>query len=191
MSQIIALHLKQIKATSLKRDIPNISEKNAEFLKNLIRERKPKHILEIGTANGYSTLQFISVLDKESSITTIDYAWNAHIEAVEYFKNCKVKNVQAIWWNAKAVIPTLADGFFDFVFIDAMKKEYLQYLLLILPKCTHDAIVVIDDVEKFRDKMEDLYKWLTEKEIPYRLEKTDDDDSVMILSRDHIPMEVL
>ncbi len=96
MSQIIALHLKQIKATSLKRDIPNISEKNAEFLKNLIRERKPKHILEIGTANGYSTLQFISVLDKESSITTIDYAWNAHIEAVEYFKNCKVKNVQAI-----------------------------------------------------------------------------------------------
>ncbi|MDD2693645.1 MAG: class I SAM-dependent methyltransferase [Candidatus Gracilibacteria bacterium] len=186
-SQIISLHLKKIKSTSLKREIPNISEQNAEFLKNLIQEKNPKHILEVGTANGYSTLQFASVLPESSTITTVEYAWNMHNEAIEYFKNCKLKNIHAIWGDAKKVLPTLADEYFDFVFIDAMKKEYLQYLLVILSKCTPDAIIVIDDVEKFRDKMEDLYFWLSDNKIQYTLEKTDEDDSIMILERKSLP----
>ena len=79
------------------------------------------------------------------------------------------------------MIPSLADGFFDFVYIDAMKREYLDYLLLSLPKMTADALIVIDDVEKFRDKMENLYEWLAKYSIPYTLEKTDIDDSIMII----------
>jgi hypothetical protein len=67
-----------------------------------------------------------------------------------------------------------------------MKKEYLHYLLLTLPKMTHDALIVIDDVEKFRDKMQDLYTWLEENHIPYQLEKTDIDDSIMIIERKNI-----
>ena len=66
-----------------------------------------------------------------------------------------------------------------------MKREYLQYLLLALPKMTPDALIVIDDVEKFRDKMENLYTYLEEREIPYQIEKTDTDDSVMIIERNH------
>jgi hypothetical protein len=64
-----------------------------------------------------------------------------------------------------------------------MKRECLDYLLLALPKLTEDALIVIDDVEKFRYKMEDLYTYLDEKNIPYTLEKTDPDDSVMILAK--------
>lgn len=67
-----------------------------------------------------------------------------------------------------------------------MKREYLDYLLLSLPKMTEDALIVIDDVEKFRDKMENLYTFLDEKCIPYTLEKTDTDDSIMILEKNHI-----
>ena len=201
MSQLLTTYLKKLKISWLERKIPNISEENADFIKNLIRTRKPKHILEIGTANGYSTLQFASVFLEESLalglkesntprtkhlITTIEYAWNAHIEAVEYFSKCKIKNIQAIWWDAKEVIPTLADRFFDFIYIDAMKREYLNYLLLSLPKMTADALIVIDDVEKFRDKMENLYTWLSENQIPYSLEKTDIDDSIMLIERKHI-----
>jgi predicted O-methyltransferase YrrM len=214
----ISLYIRKLKFSSIERNVPNISEQNAEFLQNLIREKNPKHILEIGTANGYSTLQFASMLleksppekgewegvtqNKDSShvtppnlpfsreewtITTIEYAWNAHIEAVEHFRNCKVKNIHAVWGDAKAVIPTLANEYFDFVFIDAMKREYLDYLLLSLPKCTPDALIVIDDVEKFASKMENLYDWLWDKEIPYHIEKTDIDDSIMILERRDFP----
>ena len=64
-----------------------------------------------------------------------------------------------------------------------MKREYLDYLLLSLPKLTEDAIIVIDDVEKFRDKMENLYSFLDERGIKYTLEKTDIDDSIMMLHR--------
>lgn len=67
-----------------------------------------------------------------------------------------------------------------------MKREYLDYLLLCIPKMTPDALIVIDDVEKFRDKMEDLYSWLHEHNIPYILEKTDIDDSIMILAGKNI-----
>jgi predicted O-methyltransferase YrrM len=67
------------------------------------------------------------------------------------------------------VIPSLADGYYDIVYIDAMKREYLEYLLACIPKMTPDALIVIDDVEKFRDKMEDLYDWL------------EDNDSIMVI----------
>ena len=97
MSQIIELTLKNLKKIGLEHDIPNITEQNAEFLKKLILERKPKHMLEIGTANGYSTLHFASVLDKESDLVTIEQAWNMHTFAVENIKTCKIKNVFAFW----------------------------------------------------------------------------------------------
>lgn len=110
-----------------------------------------------------------------------------HNDAVIHFKNCKIKNIHAIWWDAKEIIPILQDRYFDFIFIDAMKKEYLQYLLLSLPKMTDQAIIVIDDVEKFRDKMEDLYHWLENNKIPYILQKTDIDDSIMIIEAKNLP----
>lgn len=180
-SQIISLTLKNLKKIWMLREIPNISEQNAEFLKQLIREKNPKHLLEIGTANGYSTLHFSTAISDISDITTLEQAWNMHNDAVTNFKNCKIKNIHAIWWDAKLVLPKLAENFFDFVYIDAMKKEYLQYLLLALPKMTPDAMIVIDDVEKFRDKMEDLFDYLDGNRVVYRFEKTDIDDSIMIL----------
>ena len=179
-------YLKQLKAAWIERHIPNISEENAHYINDIIREHSPSHILEIGTANGYSTLQFSTVIDTTSIITTIEYAWNAHIEAVEHFKNCKLKNIHAIWWDAKMVIPTLSDTYFDFIYIDAMKREYLDYLLLALPKMTDNAMIVIDDVEKFRFKMENLFDWLDRRGIEYRIEKTDIDDSIMILKKSSI-----
>jgi predicted O-methyltransferase YrrM len=186
MSQIISLTLRNLKKLGLENHIPNITEENAEFLKKLIVDKNPKHILEIGTANGYSTLQFASVLPETSDITTIEYAWNMHNFAVENFRNCKIKNIYAIWGDAKSVIPSLADGYFDLVYIDAMKKEYLAYLFLVIPKCTLDALIIIDDVEKFADKMQDLYEYLDSKNISYQLNKTDIDDSIMIIKRSDI-----
>lgn len=181
-TQIISLTLKNLKKIWLEREIPNITEQNAEYLKDLIREKNPKHILEIGTANGYSTLHFATVIPETSDITTIEQAWNMHIDAVTNFKNCKIKNILSIWGDAKRVIPTLANGYFDFIYIDAMKKEYLQYLLLILPKMTPDARVVIDDVVKFQDKMEDLYDFLDRNHIEYSICSTDPDDGIMIIN---------
>lgn len=66
-SQFLRPYLKKLKTSSLERRIPNISEQNSEFLKRLIQEKSPKHILEIGTANGYSTLCFAEALVRQES----------------------------------------------------------------------------------------------------------------------------
>lgn len=231
----------------MERNIPNITEQNAEFIGRILHEKNPKNILEIGTANGYSALSFvyflskfseekhiekhedegkkscklldkIAKLERENSknseenqysnalsmtenceknfsenkllnlpkIFTIEFAWNAHNEAVEHFKNCKTKNIFPIWGDAKAIIPVFQNDFFDVIYIDAMKKEYLEYFRLSLPKAKDDAIFIIDDVEKFRDKMEDFYEYLEHQNIAYRLEKTDEDDSIMIIHKKDI-----
>lgn len=62
-----------------------------------------------------------------------------------------------------------------------MKREYLDYLLLSLPKMTPDALIVIDDVEKFKDKMENLYDFLDRNDIEYNICSTDPDDGIMII----------
>jgi predicted O-methyltransferase YrrM len=184
--QILTLTLKKIREIWAIRDIPNISELNAAYLQQIICERKPKHILEIGTANGYSTISFVEALsridpDHATDITTIEQAWNMHNDAVTYFRNCKIKQIHAIWGDAKSVIPILRDGYFDLIFIDAMKREYLDYLQLCIPKMSLDAMIIIDDVIKFRDKMSNLYDFLDEKQIRYIVHKTDPDDGIMIL----------
>lgn len=62
-----------------------------------------------------------------------------------------------------------------------MKKEYLDYLLLSLPKLKTNGIIIIDDVEKFAHKMKNLYDYLRDHDIKYTLHKTDEDDSIMTL----------
>jgi predicted O-methyltransferase YrrM len=84
------------------------------------------------------------------------------------------------------VIPTLRDDYFDMVYIDAMKREYLDYLRLTISKMTPDAIIVIDDVIKFRDKMENLYEYLDSSHVPYTITQTDPDDGIMIIYRSDI-----
>lgn len=97
-----------------------------------------------------------------------------------------MKNIFPIWGDAKEIIKIFEKNFFDVIYVDAMKKEYLDYLLLSLPKAKNDAIFIIDDVEKFAHKMQNLYDFLKEKNIDFTLHKTDSDDSIMIIERKNI-----
>ncbi len=54
--------LKELKSYGIKNTIPNISEENAKFLRKILKQHEIKHVLEIGTANGYSTLHFAQEL---------------------------------------------------------------------------------------------------------------------------------
>ena len=56
--------LNKLKTYGEENDIPNISLDNARFLRELIRNNNTKHLLEIGSANGYSTIHFADELEK-------------------------------------------------------------------------------------------------------------------------------
>ena len=59
-------YLQKLKKSGIERKIPNISEENAHFIGKILREKNPKNILEIGTANGFSALSFHNELSKNS-----------------------------------------------------------------------------------------------------------------------------
>lgn len=69
----------------------------------------------------------------------------------------------------------------DFVFIDGMKAEYHQYLQKIVPYLHTRYTVICDDVIKFKNKLQPLYRFLEQKQIQYTIHHLDDDDGILVI----------
>lgn len=107
---------------------------------------RPKHILEIGTYTGYSTLCMCEGLDDDGHITTIEI--NDELEP--YFKaafeaSSWAKRITSLIGDAKHKLNEL-DGPFDLVFIDADKSEYPYYFSAIIDKVRPGGIIIVDNV---------------------------------------------
>lgn len=124
-----------------------IPRSSAEILRLFVLLKNPKVILELGTSMGYSTLWLASGLnDGENKIYTIESAKNKSERAKEYFKKAKLsgKIVQIdggisdvlLRWNKKI----------DLVFMDADKKNYLNYIKQLEPFLKKDSIIIADNV---------------------------------------------
>lgn len=183
-SREIEEFLSELKAYWISNDIPNVTEKGAQFLKDMIKIKKPKNILEIWTANWYSTIQMWIVAQKIwTKITTIEFSPLSRKQALNNFKTVWFDNfINSLEWNALDIIPTLEEKY-DFIFIDWMKKRYLDFLNLIWDKTESWWVIILDDVIKFKHKMENFYEFLKEKNIKYNLLPIDEDDGVILLVR--------
>ena len=110
------------------------------FLSLLSKLIRPKYILEIGTFTGYATLCLAEGLAPEGVLHTIEV--NEELEEIQnkYFAQSPYRE-QIVQHFAPAleVIPTLETGI-DIAFIDADKKNYLNYLEAVLPKMSHDSL---------------------------------------------------
>lgn len=163
-------------------DIPNITETNARFLRDLIKIQGTKNMLEIGTANGLSAICFWVELEKnKGKLTTIEFSENAHKNACENIKQVWLEDtVGLVFGNALDEIPKLKESF-DFVFIDGMKRRTVDFLELVWDKVKGSWIIVIDDVIKFRDKMLGLYEYLEDNNIVFNIIPIDGDDGIMMI----------
>jgi len=107
---------------------------------------KPTYILEIGTYTGYSALCLAEGLVKNGSLHTIDINEELHDMQRSYFdKSGFGDRIVQYTGNALDIIPTL-DLVFDLIFIDAEKKEYLNYFEAILSKTKKGTIILTDNV---------------------------------------------
>lgn len=145
--------LKQLEEFGKKNYMFNISRKTGEFLNHLIKTNKPKNILEIGTSNGYSTI-WLAIAAKEinAKITTIEQNQEKIKLAQKNFQKAGLTNIIIIHGNALEEIKKLKQKF-DFVFIDAIKKEYFDYLLLLLPKLKKGSIITAHNVISHKEKL--------------------------------------
>lgn len=175
------IFLDELKKHGLKNEIPNISKVNAQFLKDLIYIKKAKNILEIWTANWFSTIHLALATQPFSwKVTTIEFSEKSRNDALENFKKAEVENhIVSYLWNALDIIPTLKEKY-DFIFIDGMKKRSLDFYLLCEKKAKKWAIIIIDDVIKFRHKMENLYTYFEENNISHTIIPIDGDDWILM-----------
>lgn len=178
----IDIFLKALKKHGIENKIPNISEVNARFLRDLIKVQHTKNMLEIGTANWYSTINFALELQKTwGKITTIEFSKLSYDIALENFSWAWVsETIHAINGNALDIIPNL-DEKYDFVFIDGMKRRTKDFLEWVWNKVLPGWIIVVDDVIKFREKMIWFWEYLEDNKIEYNIIPIDIDDGILMI----------
>ena len=139
------------------KDFWNIPRKTAVLLNTFIKMMGVKSALEIGTSNGYSGIWIAKALKKTGGkLTTIEYYEKRQSVAIENFKKCGVNDiVRPLQGSACEVIESFSsDDKFDFVFIDANKREYVKYFELIKPHLTEKALVVADNITSHAEKVQ-------------------------------------
>ncbi len=107
---------------------------------------KPKRILEIGTYTGYSALCLAEGLPADGTLITIDVNEELQARVQGYFNDSSYKNhIEYYIGDAMELIPTLSD-MWDLVFIDADKKNYLNYYELVIERMNPGGIILADNI---------------------------------------------
>lgn len=152
--------LNQIERMSETKFLPIVGSSKGQILVKVIRDIKPKRVLEVGTLIGYSAILMGKELGKDAQITTIEIHANEAERARENIRRAEIPpTVEVVIGDAIQVIPTLG-GQFDLVFIDAEKTEYLDYLRLVEPKLHKASVVVADNAGIFADQMRDYLDYV-------------------------------
>ncbi|MBI2130579.1 O-methyltransferase [Candidatus Woesearchaeota archaeon] len=145
------------------RSLPIIPLETGNFLHILVSSARPKNILEVGTCIGYSAIWLAEAAGQHGGkVTTIEIDGNNAKIAIENFRNAKLDNITIINGDALKEIPKLNEKF-DFLFIDAVKKDYINYFRLMENKLAENAIIVADNAVIFKDKMVDYLEYVRKK----------------------------
>jgi len=155
MSDILQQTLESLEITQ--REFWNVPRQTGNFLNMLVKMKASKSVLEIGTSNGYSGLWFLSALQKTNGhLYTIEFYEKRQSVAVENFQKCGFDGLYTSFvGDACEILKGLgSDIKFDFVFIDANKREYIEYLNLVKPHLLSGAIIAADNVNSHREKVQ-------------------------------------
>ena len=138
--------LDKIKEKALNEHIPIIMDDTLDVIGKYLEKEKPKRILEIGTAVGYSAICFSKFLDKDGVIDTIERDVERIKEAKINIKNMNLEKVINIYeGDAIEILPTL-DEKYDVVFIDAAKGKYPFFLKEALRMINKNGIIFADNI---------------------------------------------
>jgi caffeoyl-CoA O-methyltransferase len=134
-----------------------VSEEDGRFLRVLIATSKAKRALEIGGASGYSAIWIgLGLRDTGGQLVTIEYDPLRAKELTENIKRAGLSDiVTVVPGDAFKHLPTMS-GSFDFVFLDAWKKDYKRFLDLTLPRLNKGGIFVAHNVVNKRSEMGDF-----------------------------------
>ena len=138
--------LETIEKEALDTFVPIIRKEMQSFLKVLLAIKKPKRILEVGTAVGFSAILMSEYAPEDSHITTIEKYEPRIPIAKENFKRAgKEKRITLLEGDALEILQGMK-GEFDFIFLDGPKGHYYEYLEYLLPLLSKGGILFADNV---------------------------------------------
>lgn len=135
-----------IKAKAIEEHIPIIMDDTLGVVAKILEQAKPKRILEIGTAIGYSAIRFSKYLQKGGIIDTIERDEERAKEAAKNIKDLKLEEqIHVFVGDALEILPTMQETY-DIVFIDAAKGKYPIFLEQALRMLENNGIIIADNV---------------------------------------------
>ena len=140
------IEVQKIKQKALEEHIPIIMDDTLEVVDKILTDIKPKKILEIGTAVGYSAICFSEYLAENGVIDTIEREEERVIEARKNIKNAGVEDKINIYLgDAVEVLPTFNDKY-DVIFIDAAKGKYPFFLEQAIRLLNNNGVIIADNI---------------------------------------------
>lgn len=135
-----------IEKEALQDDVPIIRKEMGNLLKVLLALKSPANILEVGTAVGYSSILMSENMPEGCRITTIENYDKRIPVAKENFRRAGKEDViTLIEGDATDVLKGL-DGEYDFIFMDAAKGQYINFLPDILRLMPKGGLLISDNV---------------------------------------------
>jgi caffeoyl-CoA O-methyltransferase len=134
-----------------------VSEEDGRFLRLMVATRGAKHALEIGGASGYSAIWIgMGLRDTGGRLVTIEFDPGRAKELAANVRRAGLSDiVQVVAGDAFQEIPKVG-GTFDFVFLDAWKKDYKRFFDLVYPRLDRGGLFLAHNVVNKRSEMGDF-----------------------------------
>lgn len=146
--------LDEIEREALDSMVPVIRKEMQGFLKLLLAMKRPKRILEVGTAVGFSALLMAEYTPGQCEIVTIEnYEKRIPIAQENFRRAGREKQITLLEGEATEILKTLEEPF-DFIFMDAAKGQYIKFLPDVLRLLKTGGTLVSDNVLQDGDILE-------------------------------------
>ena len=143
-------HLKELEERALSENVPIIRKETQGLMRFLLTFTKPTSILEIGTAVGFSAIYMSEYMPENSTITTIEkMEMRLEKARVNLSSSPKSDKITLLEGDALLILEELSnekEGAFDFIFLDAAKGQYINFLPHILKLLSPKGLLISDNV---------------------------------------------
>lgn len=143
--KVLTSELIEIHEEGLKNFVPVMKYDAVRLLSQIVRLKKPKKILEIGTATGFSGICMLQA-SPDAHLYTIEHNESRVEKARENFTKAGLIDRVSFFVGDVHEIINFITGEFDFLFFDGPKSHYLEFVKKLRPYLTPGAVLVCDNV---------------------------------------------
>ena len=138
--------LKELEIYAKENNVPIVHKEVSELLKVLLKVQRPKRILEVGCAIGYSSILFASSLDYQVEIITVERNEKMIKKAKENIKLAGLEDrITILEGDAEELLKTV-NGEFDMIFLDAAKGQYKLFYDMVIDKLKVNGLLISDNI---------------------------------------------